>query len=97
MALTKIKEIVCLLELDWTGRKKLDDGLVRIGSVDGRDDLTGRVTDELHRCVDAGIACWNSAGFWYLSGWLCWAGFVGLVWFFGHGEVISSDNMKYFN
>ena len=53
MALTKIKEIVCLLDLDWTGRKKLDGGLVRIGSVDGRDDLTGRVTDELHRpsCV----------------------------------------------
>ena len=41
MALTKIKEIVCLLDLDWTGRKKLDGGLVRIGSVDGRDDLTG--------------------------------------------------------
>ena len=32
--------------------------------------------------VDAGIACWNLAGFWYLSGWL----FVGLVWFFEDGK-----------
>jgi len=48
MALTKIHSILCLLDLEFSGRKKLD-GMVRIGVGDGLDDLTGRVTDVSRR------------------------------------------------
>ena len=48
MALTMIHAILRLLDLDFSGRKKLD-GMVRIGDGDGLDDLTGRETDVSRR------------------------------------------------
>ena len=48
MALVKIRDILKLLDLDFSPQKKLD-GLVHIGYGDGSGDLTGRLIDVSRR------------------------------------------------